>query len=148
MNKKNYEIQLKRGLNSLNFGASTEEAKKHFGDPAEIEVLEKDDPDDPDTELWYYDQEGFSLFFEGDQELLLSSIEVSNAEALLFGKNIFTLDEKQVIDLMKENGFGELDTEEEEWGEKLVSFEDALIDFYFEDGKLTTANWSVEFSTK
>jgi hypothetical protein len=146
MSKPNYTIQLKKGLNELPFGATAAEVKMIFGDPTEIEVLEKDTEDDPDTELWYYDDQSFSLFFEGDPELVLTSIEINNQETTLFGKQIFEMNEDQIIDLMKENGFIEMYTEDEEWGEKLLSFEDALIDFYFEDEKLVTVNWSIAFT--
>lgn len=146
MSKSNYEIQLKKGLNDLPFGATTNDAKAMFGDPTEIEVLEKDTEDDPDTELWYYDDESFSLFFEGEPGLVLTSIEINNQETTLFGQKIFKMDEDQIIDLMKENGYNEMYTEDEEWGEKLLSFEDALIDFYFEDQKLVTVNWSLDFA--
>lgn len=146
MSKPNYEIQLKKGLNQLTFGAATSEANDRFGEPSEIEVLEKDTEDDPDTELWYYDDQSFSLFFEGDPDMVLTSIEINNQEATLFGKRIFEMTEDQIIALMKDNGFSEMYTEDEEWGEKLLSFEDALIDFYFEDEKLVTVNWSAAFS--
>jgi hypothetical protein len=46
---------------------------------------------------------------------------------------------------MKENGFNDFYQEDEEWGEKLLSFEDALIDFYFEEDKLVSVNWSASF---
>lgn len=142
MTKPSYNIQLKKGLNELMFGAATEEAKKIFGEASEIEVLEKDTEDEPDTELWYYDEDSFSLFFETDTDLVLTSIEINNSATQLFGKKIFEMDEDGIIELMKENGFSEMYTEDEEWGEKLISFEDALIDFYFEEGKLVTVNWS------
>lgn len=145
MSKTSYAIQLKKGLNEVPFGATAEETSKYFGDPTEIEVLEKDLEEDPDTELWYYDDQSFSLFFEGDPDLVLTSIEINNQEATLFGKKIFGMSEDQIIALMKDNGFNEMYTEDEEWGEKLLSFEDALIDFYFEDEKLVTVNWSIDF---
>lgn len=145
MSKNKYVIQLKKGLNDVPFGATVEEASKYFGEPTEIEVLEKDLDDDPDTELWYYDDQSFSLFFEGDPHLALTSIEINNQETTLFGKKIFGMSEDQIIALMKDNGFSEMYTENEEWGEKLLSFEDALIDFYFEENKLATVNWSVDF---
>jgi len=145
MAKPTYTIQLKKGFNDLPFGATADEAKKHFGDPSEIEVLEDDGDNEPETELWYYDEQSFSLFFEGDPDLVLTSIEINNQETTLFGKKIFDMNEDQIIQLMKEHDYLEMYTEDEEWGERLLSFEDALIDFYFEDKKLVTVNWSVEF---
>jgi len=145
MNHSNFEIKLKKGLNDLPFGASAEETVEYFGEPSEIEVLEKDSDDEPDTELWYYDEESFSLFFEGDPDLVLTSIEINNQEARLFGAKIFEMNEDQIIELMKENGYSEMYSEDEEWGEQLLSFEDGLIDFYFENEKLITVNWSLDF---
>lgn len=138
------EIQLKQGLNGLQFRAGNEEAKAILGEPNEIEALEQETDDDPETELWYYDDLGLCLFFEADPDFELTSIEINNENALLFGAKIFDMNEDQVIDLMKANGFSEMYTEDEEWGEKLLSFDDALIDFYFEEGKLVSANWSLD----
>jgi hypothetical protein len=151
---KTLAIELKKGLNGLPFGSSTEEAKKVFGEPTEIDEFDHDDEDDDEddevdmdidadqTELWYYDEMGVSLFFEGESERVLSSIELNNIEATLFGEKIFAMNESQIIELMNKNGFSEMYSEEEEWGEKLLSFEDALIDFYFEEDELITINWS------
>ncbi len=145
MNMEKLDILLKQGLNELVFGASPEDADKLFGAPVEIEALEKDTDEDLESQLWYYDEEGISLFFEGEPDLELTSIEVSNLNATLFGKAIFKMSEEQIIDLMKENGFSDFYQEDEEWGEKLLSFEDALIDFYFEEDKLVSVNWSASF---
>lgn len=139
------DILIKQGLNELVFGASPEDAEKLLGDPIEIEALAKDTDEDLDAQLWYYEEEGISLFFEGEPDLELTSIEVTDLNATLFGKAIFKMSEKQIIDLMKENGFNDFYQEDEEWGEKLLSFEDALIDFYFEGDKLVSVNWSASF---
>ena len=142
MNKQKFEIQPKKGLNELTFGASPEKATQILGEPTEIEALDDDSEEKLETELWYYDEDGLCLFFEGEPDFELTSIEINNQGALLFGKIIFEMNEDQIIELMKANGFGEMYTEDEEWGEKLLSFEDALIDFYFEEGKLVSVNWS------
>ena len=43
---------------------------------------------------------------------------------------------------MKDNGFKELEEETED-GELRVTFEDALMDFFFEDDKMTAVSWGV-----
>ena len=43
---------------------------------------------------------------------------------------------------MRENGFTELEEEDED-GEHRVSFEDALIDFFFEGNEMTAVSWGV-----
>ena len=53
------------------------------------------------------------------------------------------LTEQELKKLMTEKGFKELDEEKEQWGEKRISFDDADIDFYFENGKLISVNYSL-----
>ena len=48
----------------------------------------------------------------------------------------------EVVKLMKDNGFKDLEEETED-GELRVSFEDALIDFFFEDNAMTAVSWGV-----
>jgi len=38
-----------------------------------------------------------------------------------------------------------VDEDTEEWGEKRLSFDEALIDFYFENEEMVTVNWGVFF---
>jgi len=83
------------------------------------------------------------VFFEGKNNHVLSCFETDNEETTLFGKKVFSMTEQEIIELMKEEGLTQIDTEEEEWGEKRVSFDEGLIDFYFQDGKLVTVNWGV-----
>ena len=44
--------------------------------------------------------------------------------------------------VMKENGFKEVEEETED-GELRVSFEDAMIDFFFEGDKISAVSWGV-----
>ena len=43
---------------------------------------------------------------------------------------------------MAKNGFSEMETEEEEWGEKRITFEECAVDFYFEDDRLVSVSWA------
>jgi hypothetical protein len=61
----------------------------------------------------------------------------------MFSLHIFKLKETQIIDLMKQNGFSFSDSEQQEWGEKRISFDDAGLDCYFENGKLVSINFGV-----
>jgi len=49
---------------------------------------------------------------------------------------------KEVISLMKEKGHADPEIEEEE-GETRITYEDALIDFFFDGEYLLAANWGV-----
>ncbi len=137
------EIGLLDGLDELKFGDSPETVKNLLGEPVEIEDIGEEVDEDLDTILWSYDELGLTVFFEGKNNHVLSCFETDNEETTLFGKKLFSLNEKQIIELMKENGLTMMDAEEEEWGEKRVSFDEALIDFYFQKDQLVTVNWGV-----
>ncbi len=137
------EILLLEGLNELKFGDTPQTVENTLGKPLEIENLGDEADEDLDTILWNYDKEGLTVFFEGKNNHVLSCCETDNEEVTLFGKKIFGLNEQEITALMKENGLSQIDSDEEEWGERRVSFDEGLIDFYFQDGKLVTVNWGV-----
>ena len=137
------EIGLLDGLDELKFGDSPETVKNLLGEPVEIEDIGEEVDADLDTILWSYDELGLTVFFEGKNNHVLSCFETDNEATTLFGKKLFSLGEKEIIELMKENDLTMIDSEEEEWGEKRVSFDEALIDFYFQKDKLVTVNWGV-----
>lgn len=137
------EILLLEGLNELKFGDSPLTVENTLGKPLEVENLGDEADEDLDTILWNYDKEGLTVFFEGKNNHVLSCFETDNEEVTLFGKKIFGLNEQEITALMKENGLSQIDSDEEEWGERRVSFDEGLIDFYFQDGKLVTVNWGV-----
>ncbi|KAF5047127.1 hypothetical protein DSECCO2_463620 [anaerobic digester metagenome] len=137
------EILLLEGLNELKFGDTPQTVENTLGKPLEIENLGDEADEDLDTILWNYDKEGLTVFFEGKNNHVLSCFETDNEEVTLFGKKIFGLNEQEITALMKENGLSQIDSDEEEWGERRVSFDEGLIDFYFQDGKLVTVNWGV-----
>ncbi len=137
------EIGLLDGLDELKFGDSPETVKNLLGEPLEIEDIGDEGDEDLDTILWSYDELGLTVFFEGKNNHVLSCFETDNEATTLFGKKLFELSETEIIALMKENGLTQMDVEEEEWGEKRISFDEALIDFYFQNNKLVTVNWGV-----
>jgi hypothetical protein len=134
------EIKPMKGLGELVFGMKAEEVQKLLGEAEETEEI---DEEEVKTLIWHYWTKGFSVFFDEDQNNRLSSIEIDNEEATLWGKRIFQMDEKTLVDLFKEKGFKELDIEDHEWGERRVSFDDAIVDLYFENGELTGINYGV-----
>ncbi|HPE87364.1 MAG: hypothetical protein EOL88_05680 [Bacteroidia bacterium] len=130
-----------KGLGALYFGMSVEEMTQIMGESTEVEDIT--DEDDFSTTILNYNDLGISIFFEGVDAPVLACIETDNTNCMLFGQKVFTLSEARIIELMNENGFSDMDIDDEEWGEHRVSFEDGLIDFYFREGELTTINWGV-----
>ena len=136
------EIRPLVGFGELKFGADQSDVENYLGEPQEIEDL-PGEADESDAEVWNYWDEGHTVFFEKDMENKCTCFETDNEEAILFGKNIFDLNEKQIIELMETNGYREIDTEDEEWGERRISYSDAVMDFYFEENQLISVSWGV-----
>lgn len=138
----NLNIRPLAGFGDLNFGIGMQEIADVLGHPEDSEVL-SDGEDEVETLIWNYWELGISLFIEGTHNSVLSNCETDNTDATLFGKKVFDLQEKEIIALMKENGFDTYESELETWGEKRISFEEAQIDFYFDENSLVTVNWGV-----
>jgi len=136
------EIKLLKGFCSVNFGETIETIVKIFGEPEEIQTLEDEILKTSSTVYHYWDQ-GFSLFFDNTRNKTFCSVEIDNRDTLLFNTKLFSLKEKELVELMKINGFGLSDTEVHEWGEKRVSFDSAGLDCYFENNKMVSVNFGI-----
>ena len=86
---------------------------------------------------------GFSAFFTKNPDETFSSIEIDNKNSVMFDKQIFDLNEKEVIALFKEHSYTLSESEMHEWGEKRLSFDDAGVDLYFSNNKLTSINYGI-----
>ena len=136
------QINLLKGFCTLSFGVSAVDAELVFGKPEEIQVLDDHILETSCTVYHYWDS-GFSLFFDNKNAMKFGSVEVDNKDSLLFGKKLFSLNEQHLIDLMKEHNYTLTDTEKQDWGEKRLSFDEAGLDCYFENGKLSSVNFGV-----
>lgn len=131
------------GFGDLKFGATKKEIEALFGEPQEVETIEGDE-DFMEVEVWSYWDKGHVVYFEKEYEDRCTNFETDHDDATLFGKKVFGLTEKQLIALMKENGFTDFEVEfEEEWEEKRVSFFDAQVDFIFDEEVLVQVSWAV-----
>lgn len=128
----NKEIKIKKGYGDILFDMPVEEVVAILGEADELEAIQNA-TDETTTVLRYGDS--FTLFFEGDNPTL-SCIDITDEDTLLFGKEIFDLGEKEIVDLMVNNKFFEQDVDDEEWGERRVTFNEGNIDFYLEDDEL------------
>jgi len=128
------------GINDLKFGCTPAEVSKCFGEPEEIEEL-NDDLLNDNALVYHYWDIGLSIFFSIRENKIFSSLEIDNKSAVLFGKKIFDLNEKEITALFKENNFKLSESENHEWGEKRLSFDDANVDLYFANGKLASINF-------
>lgn len=135
------EIKLLEGCNEATFGMPKEKFIELMGKPDQVEVLSEDD-DPVTTLLLQYDALDTSFFFEGKADkFYLNSCDSSNNEAAVFGKSVFELNTKELIELFKEMGFDKYETATEDWGEMRLTFENAMVDFYFSNRKLSSVIW-------
>ncbi len=146
MKQLNLEIKPKLGLGQVNFGEPMEMLTEYLGEPEDIDNLE--DEDEFSTVVLNYWDCGVTAFIEGVEKQVLSCFEIDNKDALLYGKWVFTLNEMEVKALMAEHGYKMLDEAVEEWGENRVTFEDGMIDFFFDNGRLMSVNWGVLVNDK
>ena len=137
------DINPKVGFGELKFGHTIEEIIALMGEAEDVEDIQDDE--EFNTVIMNYWENGFSVFIEGNgaERSIASCFETDNIEATIFGKEIFKMNQDEITELMKANGYSEIDTETEETGEFRLSFEDGLIDFFFEDGELNAVNWGV-----
>ncbi len=141
------QATLLQSFGSLLFGASDFEAMTLFGEPEEKEILEG--IDGSESTVWHYWANGFTLFFDGPKTNRFCCAEIDNSVDLkIWDISIFSLNEPQLKELFKQNGFKELDEENHEWGEKRITFEDAMADFYFENGIMVSVNFSTMISSE
>lgn len=143
MSKLTLDINPKVGFGELKFGSTIEEIIAFIGEAEDVEDIQDDE--EFNTVIMNYWEEGFSVFIEGNgaEKSIASCFETDNVEAVLFGEKIFQMNEEAIVTLMKSKGYQEMDTENEETGEYRLSFEDGLIDFFFNEGELNAVNWGV-----
>jgi hypothetical protein len=139
---KDFTIKPLKGYGEIPFGMTLDETVKILNMPDFYEEL-SDMEETGNRSIFYEYQEILTnIYFEGVTKSVVACFETENEEATLFGKKVFELDKDEIIKLMKSNGFKELEEETED-DELRVSFEDGLIDFFFEDEMLNAVSWGV-----
>jgi hypothetical protein len=137
------QIAIKKGMGEIHFGCTPEKVRALYGEPEDVEELENAIDGNVESIVWNYPEAGLNFFFDAaNGEPTLSTIESDNLETVMFNARIFNITRDNLISLMKENGYKDMDEDDETWGEHRVTFEDAQIDFYFADQELTLVSWS------
>ena len=137
------QIVLKKGLGNIHFGCTPEVVRAKYGEPEDVEELENALDGNVESIVWNYPDSGLNFFFDAaNGEPALSTIESDNLNTVIFNARIFNITKDNIISLLKENGYNDVDEDDETWGEHRVTFEDAQIDFYFADQELTLVSWS------
>ena len=126
-------IKLKEGIGDIEFGQPVEKVIDLLGLADEVENIEN--AVDESTTVLRYNDLGLTIFCEGDNPTV-ACIDASNDECTLFGEHIFEKKERELVSLMVKNNYTEQDVDDEDWGERRVTFPEGNIDFYFDEGEL------------
>ena len=139
---KDFTIMPLKGYGEIPFGMTLDDAVKTLGMPDFYEELSDMEETGNRSIFYEYDELETNIYFEGVTKSVVACFETENMEATLYGEPVFDLSKEEIIDLMKKQGFKELEEETED-GELRVSFEDALIDFFFDEDGLSAISWGV-----
>ena len=139
---KDFTIVPLKGYGEIPFGMTLDETVKLLNMPDFYEELS--DMEETGNRSIYYEYNALqtNIYFEGITKSVVACFETENEAAMLYGKKVFDMKKDEIVNLMKANGFKELEEETED-GELRVSFEDALMDFFFEDNQLSAVSWGV-----
>ena len=142
---KKLEVIPLEGSNLFKFGDSQDAVLEILGEPDDIEKYEEED-DEPATSIWFY-EDNISLFFDeiDDDYYALKGIESSFPDTYFKGNKVIGLSYTDLKKFLNNAGYSKFDEEVEEWGEKRVSIEDDMVDFYLEDDKVVSIAWSSEY---
>lgn len=121
------------GLGDLEFDMPIEKVIALWGESSELQTIEN--AVDEATLVLNYEERGCTLVFEGFNPKL-TYIDILDDSMTLFGEEIIDKNEEEIIKLMESNNYTEYSCENEDWGEKSLSFEKANIDFFFENNEL------------
>lgn len=135
-------IEPLKGFGEISFGMPLDNAVKNLGNPNFYEELSDMEETGNRSIFYEYDDIDTNIYFEGITKSVVACFETENMESVLYGTKVFELSRAEVIVLMQDNGFKELEEEDED-GEHRVSFEDAMIDFFFDGDKMTAVSWGV-----
>ena len=139
---KDFTILPLKGYGEIPFGMTLDETVKMINMPDFYE--EVSDMEETGNRSIYYEYQELqtNIYFEGVTKSVVACFETENKAATLYGKKVFDLNKDEIVKLMKSNGFKELEEEVED-DELRVSFEDAMMDFFFDGDTLTAVSWGV-----
>ena len=137
----NKDIRLGKGLGKIKFGLTMDEVEELIGEPEEVE--ESDEEDEFEHQAWNYWEEGYSLYFDKEDDYRLSCIETANREVQIFGERVFEMSRDQLIRLFADHDITNYEEDETETGENRLSFEKEMIDLYFDEDQLIAINFGV-----
>ena len=130
---KDYAIQIGKGFDKIKLGMKEPEIKKILGDPDEIDEITY--PDGGESKTYIYEQLGFDLTFESENENRLSYISFFDEHFHIMGKIKIGTNKKKIMEITRKKEFSEPileDMSDEEFPDnELMSFDRENINLWF-----------------
>jgi hypothetical protein len=139
---KDFTIEPLKGYGEIPFGMTIDETVKMLNMPDFYEELSDMEETGNRTIFYEYDAIKTNIYFEGITKSVVACFVTENEAATLYGKKVLGLKKEEAVQLMKDNGFKKLEEETED-GELRVSFEDAMMDFFFDGETMKAVSWGV-----
>lgn len=124
-----------KGLPNLYFGASSETALTVLGKPDNEQILQEEIFNQKHR-VWFYQSLDLRLYFDLQANDTLSSFECALPDTTLLNQPVFNFNEKDFCKFMLQLGYPLSETEPGFGGEKILIFESAALDAYFENNRL------------
>ena len=138
----NFTIEPLKGYGELPFGMPIDNVVEIMGQPTNQEEIESAYEDDSHVVVLDFENDDFSVYFEGDTVMKLTNFYTFNEKSELFGAKIFDLNKEEVIELMKQNGYDNY-IEDREDGD-CISYDELNLDFYFDSNQLVEVFWECQ----
>ncbi len=135
------DILIGKGFDEIRFGMTRQEVKEILGEPDEIDEYASSEEAEDNTEAYHYDELELSVSFDELDNWQLGSIAVSNPDAVLDGLKLVGISDEDLLEKISNIELGEYEREDvsspESPDHEVISFYDASINFWLENGAVT-----------
>ncbi len=140
-----YKVIPNVGCGDMRFGLQMDTFVEKYGEPEEIDTIGEDE--DYETTVLHYWKKNVSIFFVGVSNPVIAGIETDHPDLTLFGEKIMDKSKEDIIALMATNGLSVYDESDDEFTSEnpilRVSYEESMMDFFFQDNRLIFMNFGV-----
>jgi len=141
------QILLGEGLENVKFGMTKSQVNKILGKPDETEVYQFSEDESDLTEAWHYDDAGFSVSFDQENDWLLGSIAVSQTPCVLEGTDVMGMPKATLMSHLDKLEICDVEVDHQEDEEEGLHLEviyspDENICFFLEADKVSEVKWS------
>jgi hypothetical protein len=140
------EIKIGIGVDQVKFGMERSEVQQILGEPTEKELFSYSEDEDDLTEVWHYDEKEMSLSFDEADDWRLIMIAASDDSFSLNDKDIVGKSYEEVLALVQEMGYKNLETDEVSEYDKVIKVEEESLNIWFDNNEASELQWGPKWS--